>query len=214
MRPPSTLVADAHAAGLRVHPWTFRAENFFLPASFAQRHQSARSWPSFGRYWALSGSWHRRLLHRFHCDRRRSTGCPGTSERNDHAQVPVAGDAAPPLLAGGCVRTIASVVDRPGQDCKPGRRSTGRPPARTKPIATPAASSARPTRSAPRKNARPGAKKSATGTGTGTGLTTPGRAFILSPPAPSRSPAAPRAGPARPYGCCARGCCAPPAPDR
>jgi len=26
------LVADAHAAGLRVHPWTFRAENFFLPS--------------------------------------------------------------------------------------------------------------------------------------------------------------------------------------
>jgi glycerophosphoryl diester phosphodiesterase len=30
---PSTLVADAHAAGLRVHVWTFRAENLFLPAS-------------------------------------------------------------------------------------------------------------------------------------------------------------------------------------
>jgi glycerophosphoryl diester phosphodiesterase len=30
---PTTLVADAHAAGLRVHVWTFRAENFFLPAS-------------------------------------------------------------------------------------------------------------------------------------------------------------------------------------
>lgn len=29
---PSTLVADAHAAGLLVHPWTFRAENRFLPA--------------------------------------------------------------------------------------------------------------------------------------------------------------------------------------
>ncbi|MCW3835297.1 glycerophosphodiester phosphodiesterase [Sphingomonas canadensis] len=27
---PSALVADAHAAGLKVHPWTFRAENFFL----------------------------------------------------------------------------------------------------------------------------------------------------------------------------------------
>jgi glycerophosphoryl diester phosphodiesterase len=30
---PLTLVADAHAADLRVHVWTFRAENFFLPAS-------------------------------------------------------------------------------------------------------------------------------------------------------------------------------------
>jgi glycerophosphoryl diester phosphodiesterase len=30
---PTSLVADAHAAGLRVHVWTFRAENFFLPAS-------------------------------------------------------------------------------------------------------------------------------------------------------------------------------------
>jgi glycerophosphoryl diester phosphodiesterase len=29
--PASSLVADAHAAGLKVHPWTFRAENFFLP---------------------------------------------------------------------------------------------------------------------------------------------------------------------------------------
>ncbi len=31
--PPTTLVADAHAAGLRLHPWTFRAENVFLPLS-------------------------------------------------------------------------------------------------------------------------------------------------------------------------------------
>jgi glycerophosphoryl diester phosphodiesterase len=30
--PPTRLVADAHAAGLAVHPWTFRAENMFLPA--------------------------------------------------------------------------------------------------------------------------------------------------------------------------------------
>lgn len=28
---PTTLVADAHAAGLEVHPWTFRRENAFLP---------------------------------------------------------------------------------------------------------------------------------------------------------------------------------------
>lgn len=30
-QPPTTLVADAHAAGLLVFPWTFRSENFFLP---------------------------------------------------------------------------------------------------------------------------------------------------------------------------------------
>jgi glycerophosphoryl diester phosphodiesterase len=29
---PTSLVADAHAAGLGVHPWTFRAESAFLPA--------------------------------------------------------------------------------------------------------------------------------------------------------------------------------------
>jgi glycerophosphoryl diester phosphodiesterase len=28
---PTMLVANAHAAGLAVHPWTFRRENFFLP---------------------------------------------------------------------------------------------------------------------------------------------------------------------------------------
>jgi glycerophosphoryl diester phosphodiesterase len=29
--PPTDLVTRAHAAGLLVHPWTFRAENYFLP---------------------------------------------------------------------------------------------------------------------------------------------------------------------------------------
>ena len=29
--PPTSLVADAHAVGLAVHPWTVRAENRFLP---------------------------------------------------------------------------------------------------------------------------------------------------------------------------------------
>lgn len=28
---PTALVGDAHAAGLKVHPWTFRRENYFLP---------------------------------------------------------------------------------------------------------------------------------------------------------------------------------------
>jgi len=31
---PTTLVTDAHRAGLKVHPYTFRAENTFLPADF------------------------------------------------------------------------------------------------------------------------------------------------------------------------------------
>lgn len=30
--PPTTLIADAHKAGMTVHAWTFRAENVFLPA--------------------------------------------------------------------------------------------------------------------------------------------------------------------------------------
>jgi glycerophosphoryl diester phosphodiesterase len=29
--PPTDLIARAHAAGLKVHAWTFRAENYFLP---------------------------------------------------------------------------------------------------------------------------------------------------------------------------------------
>ena len=34
---PTTLVADAHAAGLRVHPWTYRAEEQFLPERYRGR---------------------------------------------------------------------------------------------------------------------------------------------------------------------------------
>jgi glycerophosphoryl diester phosphodiesterase len=34
MEKPTSLVADAHKAGLLVHPWTFRNENSFLPLDF------------------------------------------------------------------------------------------------------------------------------------------------------------------------------------
>jgi len=33
---PSSLVADAHAVGLQVHPWTFRRENYFLPTDLRE----------------------------------------------------------------------------------------------------------------------------------------------------------------------------------
>lgn len=33
---PTTLVRDAHAAGLKVHPWTFRRENYFLPTGLGK----------------------------------------------------------------------------------------------------------------------------------------------------------------------------------
>ncbi|MES2034464.1 MAG: glycerophosphodiester phosphodiesterase [Pseudomonadota bacterium] len=39
--PATALVADAHAAGLQVHPWTVRAENYFLPTSL-QRGAAVR----------------------------------------------------------------------------------------------------------------------------------------------------------------------------
>jgi glycerophosphoryl diester phosphodiesterase len=34
--PPTALVVNAHAVGLKVHPWTFRAENNFLPPLLRQ----------------------------------------------------------------------------------------------------------------------------------------------------------------------------------
>ncbi|MDG2530028.1 glycerophosphodiester phosphodiesterase [Caulobacter endophyticus] len=39
--PATSLVKDAHAAGLLVHPWTVRAENYFLPASLRRGNASA-----------------------------------------------------------------------------------------------------------------------------------------------------------------------------
>ena len=42
---PSALVADAHAAGLKLHPWTFRAEEQFLLERFRGRpgHEGVRA---------------------------------------------------------------------------------------------------------------------------------------------------------------------------
>ncbi|MEW5925987.1 MAG: glycerophosphodiester phosphodiesterase [Gemmatimonadota bacterium] len=42
---PTTLVADAHAAGLVVHPWTFRSENHFLPAGLRRGDPAGPAFP-------------------------------------------------------------------------------------------------------------------------------------------------------------------------
>jgi glycerophosphoryl diester phosphodiesterase len=44
--PPTTLVADAHHAGLAVHPWTVRPENSFLPVEYQQGDPGS---PNFAR---------------------------------------------------------------------------------------------------------------------------------------------------------------------
>ncbi|HSK96865.1 MAG TPA: glycerophosphodiester phosphodiesterase family protein, partial [Euzebyales bacterium] len=41
---PTSLVDDAHRAGLVVHPWTFRNENMFLPVDFRQGDPSAATY--------------------------------------------------------------------------------------------------------------------------------------------------------------------------
>lgn len=38
---PTSLVADAHKAGLVVHPWTFRIENVFLPTEFQGGYEAS-----------------------------------------------------------------------------------------------------------------------------------------------------------------------------
>ncbi len=50
---PTPLVADAHAAGLLVHPWTFRNENCFLPADLRRGENPADYGDVFGEYAAF-----------------------------------------------------------------------------------------------------------------------------------------------------------------
>ncbi|MFB9906765.1 glycerophosphodiester phosphodiesterase [Allokutzneria oryzae] len=50
LKPPTTLVEDAHAAKLKVHPFTFRNENTFLPADFRTSTDPAQYGRAFEEY--------------------------------------------------------------------------------------------------------------------------------------------------------------------
>jgi glycerophosphoryl diester phosphodiesterase len=50
---PTTLVADAHAAGLLVHPYTFRSENAFLPAELRRGDDPAATGDAAAEYAAF-----------------------------------------------------------------------------------------------------------------------------------------------------------------
>lgn len=50
---PTTLVADAHRVGLEVHPWTFRAENEFLPTDLRSSDDPAAWGDVFAEYEAF-----------------------------------------------------------------------------------------------------------------------------------------------------------------
>ncbi len=45
LQAPTSLVRDAHSAGLVVHPWTFRNENTFLPEDFRQGNPASPEYP-------------------------------------------------------------------------------------------------------------------------------------------------------------------------
>ena len=62
-RPPHWW-RTAHAAGLPLHPWTFRAENHFLPREFRRGAVASRARRPAGRDPRLPRRRHRWLLHR------------------------------------------------------------------------------------------------------------------------------------------------------
>ena len=74
-------VAEAHAQGLAVHAWTFRAENEFLPDELEDRAIAGGAWRPARRDRPLSCGRHRRIFHRFsrhrRCRARRLDGVSG-----------------------------------------------------------------------------------------------------------------------------------------
>ena len=66
--PATTLIRDAHRAGLAVHPYTFRNENPFLPAELRRGADPAAYGDAFAEYARSSGrggrAVHRQRRHR------------------------------------------------------------------------------------------------------------------------------------------------------
>ena len=104
LKAPTALVADAHRAGLVVHPYTFRPENTFLPEDFregdpAEPGVPARPRRPAGRAGALLPPRRRRRVRR---QRRHRRGRPGEPLR------PVADSSRDPRPGGGPVHVLAT----------------------------------------------------------------------------------------------------------
>ena len=61
---PTSVIADAHAAGLTVHGWTFRLENQFLPVEFRSSGDPAAPGDLVGEIERVPRGRHGRLLQR------------------------------------------------------------------------------------------------------------------------------------------------------
>ena len=69
--PPTSFVRDAHAAGLKVHPYTFRRENQFLPLELRSSDRPQRDRRPEGGDPAVLRARRRRRVHRQPRHRRR-----------------------------------------------------------------------------------------------------------------------------------------------
>ena len=117
-------VAEAHAQGLKVHVWTFRAENEFLPDDLKIGQSPAAHGDLRGEIDSLSGARHRRLFHRFPRHRRRGTrrvgavrpalhlGGPPRAPAGHRHQFPRKQRARPVVVAGLALQLQAVVAIR------------------------------------------------------------------------------------------------------
>ena len=117
---PTDLVADAHAAGLAVHAWTFRAENYFLPQAVAHgattRPRTVIWRRRFMRIWLLESMVCSRTFPHW-------PGLPWNSSLPAQSTADPTGEElvtrslsaiSPPHLFAQCRSMMPAVINRPG----------------------------------------------------------------------------------------------------